>query len=134
MIDIPSKIEGMKFDLFKLEQKLKPIGFSIGGNWDYDHGCFDYKLNDQEGYQFLRLPFTAVEGELDVRDCTVELGRPFLLSHVYEPGIDEEGKTGAISGSFNQFQEPIDKDGNFPSHEVDRGKSLVERIETILLT
>ena len=73
MIEIPSSVEGKQFDLYKLEQKLKPIGYSIGGNWDYDHGAFDYKINDEVGYQFLRLPFSAIDGQLDANNCTVEL-------------------------------------------------------------
>ncbi|HEY2421068.1 MAG TPA: YugN-like family protein [Neobacillus sp.] len=134
MIDLPSKVEGKQFDLYKLEQMLKPIGYSIGGNWDYDHGAFDYKLNDDAGYQFLRLPFSAVDGQLDARNCTVALGRPFLLSHLYEAGLDDDASTGNFSGSFNQFQEPIDKDARFPNQFVDVGKALVEELETLLLT
>jgi hypothetical protein len=134
MIEVPSKVEGKQFDLFKLEQKLKPIGYAIGGNWDYDHGAFDYKINEQEGYQFLRLPFTAVDGELDARNCTVELGRPFLLSHQFEAGLDEEGSVGTFSGTFNQFQEPTDKNARFPDQFIDSGKSLVKDLEALLLT
>jgi hypothetical protein len=134
MIDIPSNVEGKQFDLFKLEQKLKPIGYSIGGNWDYEHGAFDYKLNDEEGYQFLRLPFSAVDGQLDEKNCTVELGRPFLLSHLYEGGLDDHASTGVFSGSVNQFQEPIDKDASIPDKIKDNGKALVKELESILLT
>jgi hypothetical protein len=134
MIELPSKVEGQQFDLYKLEQKLKPIGYSIGGNWDYDHGAFDYKLNDEEGYQFLRLPFTAVDGQLDARNCTVELGRPFLLSHLYEDELDDNAGTGFFSGSVNQFQEPVDKDASIPDEFADTGKSLVVKLESILLS
>jgi len=132
MIEIPSKVEGKQFDLYKLEQKLKPIGYSIGGNWDYDHGAFDYKLNDEDSYQFLRVPFTAVDGQLDVRNCTVEMGRPFLLSHEYENGIDEEGQTGNFSSSFNQFQEPTNKDADIPNQYKEKGKELVAELESLL--
>ena len=87
MIELPSKVEGKQFDLFKLEQKLKPIGYSIGGNWDYDHGAFDYKINDhEESYQFLGYHLQRVDGQLDAQNCTVKLGRPFLLSHEFEAG------------------------------------------------
>jgi hypothetical protein len=132
MIEVPSKIEGKQFDLYKLEQKLKPIGYSIGGNWDYDHGAFDYKLDDEVGYQFLRVPFTAVDGQLDARNCTVEMGRPFLLSHKYQIGLDDHADAGAFSGTVNQFQEPVDKDASFPEQYVDNGKRLVEELEMLL--
>ncbi|WP_163184279.1 YugN-like family protein [Neobacillus sedimentimangrovi] len=133
MIEIPSKVEGLQFDLYKLEQKLKPIGYSIGGNWDYDHGAFDYKISEDSGYQYLRLPFKAIDGQLDARGCTVELGRPFLLSHEYEENIDEQGQSGVFSGTFNQFQEPTDKDANFPNQYIDVGKTLVQELEDLLL-
>ncbi len=100
MIEIPSQLEGRQFDLYKLEQKLKPVGYSIGGSWDYDHGSFDYKISDDGGYQFLRLPFTAVDGQLDARNCTVELGRPFLLNHVYQEELDDHAQSGNIQGGF----------------------------------
>jgi hypothetical protein len=134
MIELPSKVEGKQFDLYKLEQKLKPIGYSIGGNWDYDNGSFDYKINEHDGYQYLRLPFHAVDGQLDVRGCTVELRRPFLLSHQFEAGIDQQGTAGVFSGSFSQFQEPEDKDANLPDRYKEIGQTLVAELESVLLS
>jgi len=134
MHELHSKIEGMQFDLYKLEQKLKPIGYTIGGNWDYDHGAFDYKINDEGSYQFVRVPFTSVDGQLDSRNCTVELGRPFILSHVYQGELDDHADTGTFSGTLNQFSEPIEKDSDIPGQAVDAGKRIVERLETVLLT
>lgn len=133
MIEIPSDIEGQQFDLYKMEQKLKQIGYSIGGNWDYDKGFFDYKINDDDGYQFLRLPFTAVDGQLDEIDCTVKIGRPFLLSHLYEKGLDDDASSSNFSVSFNQFAEPVDKDASFPEKYMKIGKSLVRELESVLL-
>ncbi|MBL1705764.1 hypothetical protein ELE02_42005, partial [Klebsiella pneumoniae] len=40
MIPIQSKLEGRTYALYKLEEVMKPLGYSIGGNWDYDKGCF----------------------------------------------------------------------------------------------
>ena len=135
MIEVPSKVEGKQFDLFELEQKLKPIGYTIGGNWDYDHGAFDYKINgsEDEGYQFIRLPFQAVDGQLDDNNCTVKLGRPFLLSHVFEAELDDEASTGTFSGTFNQFQEPVDKDASVPQQFIEEGKALAQELEMLLL-
>lgn len=128
VIEIPSTIEGKQFDLYKLEQKLKPIGYSIGGNWDYDHGAFDYKINDEVGYQFLRVPFSAVDGQLDAPNCTVELGRPFLLSHKYQIGLDDHI---GDAGTLNQFSEPVDSDASFPEEYIETGKVLVKELESI---
>ncbi|PLR92696.1 YugN-like family protein [Bacillus sp. T33-2] len=133
MIDIPSKIEAKHYDLYKLEQLLKPLGYSIGGNWEYDHGSFDYEIDDRMGYLFLRLPFKAIDGQLDSHGCTVELQRPFLISHVYEPGLDNQGDAGSFSAAFNQFAEPVDKDGTFPGQNIEIGRSLVKELEAALL-
>ncbi len=51
MIEIPSRLEGKQFQLYHLEEQLKPMGYTIGGGWDYDHGYFDYKIADDVGYQ-----------------------------------------------------------------------------------
>lgn len=134
MIELPSKVEGTQFDLYKLEQKLKPIGFTIGGNWDYDHGAFDYKLNDEEGYHFLRIPFSAIDGQLDAHNCTVKMERPFLLAHQYQEGLDDHAGVGSFSGSLNQFAEPVDKDARFPEKYVDNGKKILEQVEAVLLS
>jgi hypothetical protein len=133
LIEIQSELEGKHFDLFKLEQLLKPLGYSIGGNWDYDHGAFDYKIDDEVGYQFLRLPFKAIDGQLDSKSCTVSLQRPFLLSHKYQRGIDDHAEIGNASAAFNQFQEPVDKDASFPEKYIEVGRSLVREVESALL-
>ncbi|WP_075982739.1 YugN-like family protein [Bacillus massilinigeriensis] len=131
MIEIPSKIEGKQYDLYKLEQLLKPLGYAIGGNWDYDHGSFDYKIADQGEYQFLRVPFQAIDGQLDSRGCTVELSRPYLLGHQYERGLDQ-ASTGNFSASFNQFAEPVNKDADVPERFVELGKAMIFELESIL--
>lgn len=134
MIEIPSSIEGKQYDLYKLEQKLKPKGYFIGGNWEYDKGYFDYKIDGEVGYQFLRVPFKAIDGQLDSRSCTVELEKPFLLAHKYQIGVDDDHtEIGNLSASFNQFQKPVDKDASIPDKYIDVGKSLVIELETILL-
>jgi hypothetical protein len=132
MIEIPSQLEGKHFDLYKLEQILKPIGYTIGGNWDYDHGAFDYKMNSNDGYLYLRLPFSAVDGQLDSRNCTVELGRPYLLNHVYQEGLDDHAHVDNSSAAFNQFQEPVDEDGRISENIQEVGKTIVQNLETVL--
>ncbi|APH03888.1 YugN-like family protein [Bacillus weihaiensis] len=133
MIEVPSSIENKSFQLYFLEQKLKPLGYVIGGNWDYDHGSFDYRIDSEVGYQFLRVPFTAVDGQLDAHNATVELGRPFLLSHKYQIGLDDHVHIGNFSASFDQFQEPQDKDASFPEKYIDLGKALVKELEAELV-
>ena len=133
MIEIPSKLEGKHFSLYRLEEELKPRGYTIGSNWEYDDGYFDYLIDDRVGYQFLRIPFTSIDGQLDSLGATVEIGRPLLLSHKYQRGLDEEADTGLLSGMTNQFQEPVDKDASFPEEYIDLGKSLVQELEDLFL-
>jgi hypothetical protein len=134
MIELSSKIEGQHYQLYKLEQLLKPLGYSIGGGWEYDHGYFDYKIDDEVGYQFLRIPFQSIDGQLDSRGATVQLGKPFLLSHKYQIGVDDHASAGAMSGSFNQFQEPQDPDASVSEEYVHTGKELVKELENVLAT
>ncbi|WP_141520555.1 YugN-like family protein [Bacillus pseudomycoides] len=134
MIPIQSNLEGHTYALFKLEEVLKPLGYSIGGNWDYEKGCFDYKIDEEDGYQFLRVPFTAVEGELDVPGVVVRLGTPYLLSHVYQDELDDQVNTLAAGASgLDQFAEPQDADGNIKRKYIDIGKALVKELEKHLI-
>ncbi|MED4653356.1 MULTISPECIES: YugN-like family protein [Bacillus] len=134
MIRIQSNLEGHTYALFKLEEVLKPLGYSIGGNWDYDKGCFDYKVDEEDGYQFLRVPFTAVEGELDVPGVVVRLDTPYLLSHVYQDELDDQVNTLAVGASgLDQFAEPQDADGNIKRKYIDIGKALVKELEKHLI-
>lgn len=134
LIPIQSNLEGHTYALFKLEETLKPLGYSIGGNWDYDKGCFDYKIDEEDGYQFLRVPFTAVEGELDVPGVIVRLETPYLLSHVYQDELDDQVNTLAAGTSgLDQFAEPKDADGNIKRKYIDVGKVLVKELEQYLI-
>ncbi|WP_142313392.1 YugN-like family protein [Bacillus pseudomycoides] len=134
MIPIQSNLEGHTYALFKLEEVLKPLGYSIGGNWDYDKGCFDYKVDEEDGYQFLRVPFTAVEGGLDVPGVVVRLDTPYLLSHVYQDELDDQVNTLAAGASgLDQFAEPQDADGNIKRKYIDIGKALVKELEKHLI-
>jgi hypothetical protein len=132
VIEIPSKLDGQMIELYDLEQKLKPLGYSIGGNWEYDHGYFDYKIDSEGGYQFLRIPIKAVDGQLDYPNTMVQIGTPFLLSHKYQIGVDDHANIGNFSASFNQFQEPQDKDASLVDEYIDKGKALVKELEAEL--
>ncbi|MEI5907767.1 YugN-like family protein [Bacillus spongiae] len=133
MIEVPSRLEGQTFQLYKLEQELEPLGYTIGGNWDYDHGYFDYKLGKEGGYQFLRIPFKAIDGQLDSRSVSVKFGKPFLLAHTYQRGLDDYADAGTFSGIINQFSEPQDKDASFPEEYIEAGKQCVKEVESVLL-
>ena len=133
LIPIQSDLEGHTYALVKLEETLKPLGYSIGGNWDYDKGCFDYKIDEEGGYQFLRLPFTAIDGELDVPGVIVRLDTPYILSHVYQDELDDQVNTLAGTSGLDQFAEPEDADGNIKQKYIDIGKVLVKELENHLI-
>lgn len=132
MIEMPSAIENKQFKLQHLEEKLKPLGYSIGGNWDYDHGYLDYKINnDRNMYVYLRVPFEAVEGEVGQKGAIVQLGRPFLLAHSYQEDLDDHIME--YNSLMNQFSEPEEKDAKVPQEYFMTGKSLVQELEMTLL-
>ncbi|KHF41068.1 YugN-like family protein [Halalkalibacter okhensis] len=139
MIALQSTVEGKEMKLKELEDKLKPLGYGIGGGWDYDHGYFDYKIDEEDGYTFLRLPFKALDGELEQRGVTVQIGTPFLLNHKYQDGLDDNPDVFnglfrmAYNSSVNQFQEPVDKDATVDKKYLPTAKSLVEELELTLL-
>lgn len=136
MIPLSSKLKGQSFIFKDMEKDLTSIGFKLSDNWDYEHGYFDYKIDDHVGYQFIRLPFTVVNGSLDAPsdDAEVRMEEPFLLSHKYNPGIDDDVKEGNVRAMFDQFSEPVDKDASFPEEYIEAGKQLLAQAESVLLT
>ncbi|WP_209125587.1 YugN-like family protein [Alkalihalobacillus sp. BA299] len=132
MIELNSAVENKQFKLQHLEEKLKPLGYVIGGNWDYDHGYFDYKIDATvENYLYLRVPFKAVDGELDQKGVKVELGKPFLLSHAFQESQDDNVME--YNPFMNQFAEPEDKDAQVPQKFIATGQNLVQELEATLL-
>jgi hypothetical protein len=140
MIALQSEVVGKEIKLKDLEDKLKPLGYDIGGGWEYDHGYFDYKIDEEEGYTFLRLPFQAIDGELEQRGVTVRIGKPFLLNHKYQEGLDDNPDVFngmfrmAYNSSINQFQEPIDKDAEVNQKYMPTARSLLQELELTLLS
>lgn len=132
MIEVQSVLENKEYSLYELEQKLKPLGYVIGGGWEYDHGYFDYKLDNNGTYLFVRLPFTAVDGELDTKGVNVRLGRPFLLAHQYEGNLDHDNEEDP-NPLFNQFAAPTEPDATFPAEWVATGKEYVRELEQVII-
>lgn len=58
----------------------------------------------------LRVPFTAIDGELDVPGVIVRLGTPYILSHVYQDELDDNVNTlTAGTSGMDRFAEPKDQ-------------------------
>ena len=134
MIQLESHLESTEHSLHKLEEVLKPMGFVIGSNWTYDHGYFDYKINENDGYLFLRIPFFATKGALDHKGVKVRIGTPFLLNHKYEAGLDDDAAKGVLSGFTNQFQEPVDRDDDIPEKYGKQGQMILQEVEQALFS
>lgn len=133
MITIPSAIDGQSFLLQELEQVMKPLGYVINGGWEYDHGYFDYKIDDTNGYLFLRIPVNAVQGSLDERGAAVRIGTPFMLRQVFRADLDDYAEGGPFQSLFNQFSEPERRDAEIDPAYLDIGASLVKELEDVLL-
>ncbi|MCA1023983.1 YugN-like family protein [Halobacillus litoralis] len=136
MIPLTSSLTGQVFSFQDAEAALKTVGFKLADNWDYEHGYFDYKIDDRVGYQFIRLPFVVTSGSLDAPSdyAMIEMTEPFLLSHKYNPGLDDNVKEGNIRAIFDQFQEPVDKDATFPEEHIQSGQELLQAAEEALLS
>lgn len=63
----------------------------------------------------------------------VKMGHPFLLKHVYQDKLDDHAMVGNVGASFNQFQEPKEKDGDVSKAYAEIGFSLVKELEDALL-
>lgn len=132
MIQINSGIENQLFAFDDLENILKRLQFVIGGNWEYDHAFFDYKLeSDDEKYVYLRIPVSTEIGNLDEAGAQVRIGKPLVLAHRFESGIDHDGPQRA--GMLNQFQTPEEKDADVDEIYIEQAKEIIKQVEQALL-
>ncbi|MCR8633390.1 YugN-like family protein [Paenibacillus radicis (ex Xue et al. 2023)] len=130
----------LKFELVDREEAfdevrnyLHEFDFSLGGNWDYEHGYFDRSL-DEANKVWLRIPFEvthgALDGDADSTDAIIHLGTPFVLKHVYNEGLDKEAKVNFTGALIDQFQEPVDKDAPVEAQWVDKAQDLLSQVES----
>lgn len=136
MIPLDSKLEASEKEFTEVKSMLEEHQFALGGDWDYDHGYFDRYLD--EGHKvWLRMPFDvingAIDGETQDLDAKIKLGRPFVLNHVYNEGLDEEAQVNTLGGLMNQFQAPIDPDGKVDPKWVTKAKEVLVQVEERLL-
>ena len=129
LIPIQSNLEGRTYALYKLEEIMKPLGYSIGGSGIMIKDASITKLMKKMGINF-RVPFTAIDGELDVPGVIVRLGTPYILSHVYQDELDDNVNTlTAGTSGMDQFAEPKDPDGDVKRKYINIGKVLMQELE-----
>ncbi|TQR21414.1 YugN family protein [Psychrobacillus vulpis] len=131
MLQLQTDLEGKMAYFGDLKNRIKSLGYSIGGNWDYHKGSFDSVLWRKEGETiYLRLPFEVLEGDLDHHEAYIKFQTPYVIKHVVNVGLDKDENSLLSTSGFNQFQDPIDKDGQI----VDKsrwelaGEKAVEQI------
>ncbi|ARK21154.1 hypothetical protein CSV69_10895 [Sporosarcina sp. P26b] len=110
MLELNTSIEGKLACFGTLRDKVDQHGYHFGGGWDYDKGSFDSILHREGGETiYLRVPFEAHDGELDDFNTSIKFKKPYVIKHVVNLGLEHDDSS-LISGSFNQFQTPLDKD------------------------
>jgi hypothetical protein len=132
MIPITSEVENHVDGFVNLHDYFGGFEFTLGGNWDYDHGYFDRYL-DEAHKVWLRIPFEVTSGTMDgindESDAIVKLGTPFVLKHIYNEGLDPEAVPNVYGSLINQFQEPIDKDADVETQWVEQAKHILQEVE-----
>ncbi|UOQ85344.1 YugN family protein [Gracilibacillus salinarum] len=132
MYELDSTIKGKDYYYKQVKTILENEGYTLGGAWDYDHGFFDYKLANDGGYHFLRIPFHSIHGEIDNDNAVIRMDNPYILSHRYKDDIDASAKSGVMQASINQFQTPKEKDAATPSAYIEQGKVMLQNAEVLL--
>jgi len=134
MIPLQSKLENLEIPYSEVKSSMDQCGFVLGSNWDYDHGYFDRPL-DGVNKVWLRIPFQVTTGSLEgeaveANDSTrIIFGTPFILRHIYEEGIDQEGESGAFRSLVDQFQDPVDPDAPVEGRWVDIAWEQLQTLE-----
>lgn len=132
MIPLESNLVQRTEDFDQVRNYLHNFEFTLGGNWDYEHGFFDRFLD--EGHKvWLRIPFEVthgmLDGDSDANDAVIQIGTPFVLKHVYNEGLDKEGKFQTVGALVNQFQDPLDQDASVEEKWVEKAQSLLNKVE-----
>ncbi|SFE51103.1 YugN family protein [Alteribacillus iranensis] len=131
MLTLETELEGKHGAFGTVHHILQQHGFELGDNWDFDNGCFDAVIS-QEGPEsmYIRLPFKVVEGMLDQPRAEIVFGTPYVIKHIVNYGLDKDDDSLQTALGFNQFQTPIDKDGNIEQEQKweEVGKDVVSKV------
>ncbi len=135
MISIHSSIEGKVQDYIHTKNELDKLQFSLGGNWDYEGGSFD-KFMDEDRTVWLRIPFVIAKGEFDGEatdiEAHIQMGKPYILRHLYQEGLDNAAQIHTYGGLIDQFQKPVDKDAEINLEWVEKGSVIMKQVEQLL--
>jgi hypothetical protein len=132
MKPLDSELERVQESFDKVRSELSRHDFTLGGNWDYDHGYFDRNLDEAQKV-WLRIPFEVItgriEGDTEATDAVVQIGTPFVLKHRYNEGLDPEAPVETAGGLVNQFQSPVEPDAELEDRWIQQASALLKEIE-----
>lgn len=131
MLQLQTDLEGKTVCFGDLRNNINKLGYTIGGNWDYDRGSFDNVLWREGGETiYLRLPFEVLEGDLDHHEAFIRFQTPYVIKHVVNIGLDNDESSLLTTTGFNQFQNPVDKDGQIENKNrwMHAGEQAVEQV------
>ncbi|MCP3764170.1 YugN-like family protein [Domibacillus sp. A3M-37] len=131
MLKLQTDLEGKNAYFGHVRDMFKDLGYDLGGNWDYDKGSFDAILSREGGEViYIRIPFTVLKGALDEYNAWIEFQTPFVIKHVLNIGLDKDENSLLAASGFNQFQDPVDPDGQIKNKNKweDAGEQAVKRI------
>ncbi|OES43901.1 YugN family protein [Domibacillus iocasae] len=131
MLKLHTELEGKKAYFGDVRDMFKDLGYDLGGNWEYDQGSFDGILWRESGETiYIRLPFTVLKGALDEYDAWIEFHPPFVIKHVVNIGLEKDEHSLVTASGFNQFQDPVDPDGQIKNKNKweEAGEKAVQRI------
>lgn len=131
MLKLQTGIEGKKGYFGDVQKIFKDNGFTFCSNFEYDHGKFDTVLCREGGETiYIRIPFDVLQGELDHRSAYIQFGQPYVIKHVINLGLDWDESSLLTTTGFNQFQEPVDKDGKIvdKSRWEEAGEQQVQQV------
>ncbi|MEI4770031.1 YugN family protein [Psychrobacillus sp. FJAT-51614] len=135
MLQLHTELEGKKAYFGDLKSRIQNLGYSIGGNWDYHKGSFDNVLHRDGGETiYLRLPFEVLEGDLDHHEAYIRFQTPYVIKHVVNMGLDTDVNSLMTSTGFDQFQDPLDKDGQIVNKNrwAHAGEQAVQQVVQFL--
>lgn len=133
MIPMESKLTGIETDYKTFKNSLEWQNFSLGGNWEYDKGCFDRRLDGEKQTVWLRIPFEVPNGSFDPANSDertrLTIGTPFVLKHQYNTGDDHDASINTFGALVDQFQTPTNSDAPIDQQYVERARSVLLEVE-----
>ncbi|WP_199615634.1 YugN family protein [Paenibacillus alkalitolerans] len=133
MMALESNLAGVEMDYATLSDTLERHEFTLGGNWDYQQGCFDRRLDGEKQTVWLRIPFHIPKGVFDPETAKqvtrVKIGTPFVLRHLYNIGEDDNPRFNTAGALVNQFQTPENVDAPVEQSYLDKAAMIVKEVE-----